>query len=326
MRVGIVSNNNLVSQKKMPFRQSSPILDKQASDRFVSTIAFTANPKAVKLPIKEIDKLWKTSISDMRKTSSIAEKEKLFDSTKNKFYEEQKDFFNKNKTPLNESTCEELAHDTANVIMETFAKVIHYKSYKNFEEEVASCHKRIIDIYTDYQVVMTDPNFSKKNYKQIFDFVMKKTQKLSDKKNINVLISDNGLDSIQKDKLLIHEHNLYFVFNNILGNAIKYTPVGGKIDISFSPVVKDGKKYLAFVTKDSGIGIKKEEIEAAKNGIRATNAVESGIYGTGHGLKKVNKILKKVLGELNIESNGSGSGLKVECLIRDSDDYYSNFK
>lgn len=325
MRVGALANSNLSIKKNNSFHKSAVNTVPLESDKFVSSLSFCANNQGIKLPIKEINKIWRTSISNMRKPSSLSEKEELFLGAKNKFYEKETEFYNQNKGSINESIYEDLCHDSANAVMESFGKIIYYKSYDKFEDEVKFCHKRITDIYKDYQQVISDPNFSNKSYKQVFDFTLKKIQKLADKKNISVSISNKALDDIQNDKLLIRNHNLYLVFNNILGNAIKYTPDGGKIDISFSPLVKDGKKYVAFVVKDTGIGIKQNEIEAAKNGIRATNAVESGIYGTGHGLAKVNKLLKRTLGELDIEPNEGGRGIKVECLIRDSDDYYSQF-
>lgn len=322
MQITSISNILLSKDKTNTSFKKQTNFANFATDSFVSSVSFTAKNQAIKLPIEEISKLWKTAISDMRKTTSIKEKETLFDSVKKKFDEEQEVFVKKYRNHSNEFVFNEFCHDIGNVIMEASAKLIYYKTYKNFEDEVASRHKTIIRIYKDYQVVIGNQNFSDKSYKQVFGFTMRKIRKIAKQKNIKISISDKKLNDIRKDKLLIPNHDLYFVFNNILGNAVKYTPQGGKIDISFAPVVKDGKKYLAFSVKDTGIGIKKEEIEAAKNGIRATNAVDSGIYGTGHGLAKVNRILKRTVGKLNIEPNESGCGLKVECLIRDSDDYF----
>jgi signal transduction histidine kinase len=70
-----------------------------------------------------------------------------------------------------------------------------------------------------------------------------------------------GLPPFQADA-----QRLVQAFRNIVGNAIKYTPDGGRIEIkaSFIPATDPGKKtsdYLLVTISDTGVGIDKENLE-----------------------------------------------------------------
>ena len=54
---------------------------------------------------------------------------------------------------------------------------------------------------------------------------------------------------------------LHQVFDNLLVNAIKYTPDGGKIDIDGKLVETAGEQWIEVTVRDSGIGINPEEHE-----------------------------------------------------------------
>jgi len=50
-------------------------------------------------------------------------------------------------------------------------------------------------------------------------------------------------------------------FSNIIVNAIKFTPDGGKIEISGSTEVRDETDHILFAIKDTGVGIQPHDIE-----------------------------------------------------------------
>lgn len=109
---------------------------------------------------------------------------------------------------------------------------------------------------------------------------------------------------------------LLICFSNVLGNAIKYTPEGGRIICKLSKTVSEIK--IEF--EDNGIGILQEDLEKLFTDFqRGKNAKRAGIEGTGLGLSLTKKIILKHRGDILIESPSSiGThdlpGTKV-CII-----------
>ena len=89
------------------------------------------------------------------------------------------------------------------------------------------------------------------------------------------------------------------VLINLLDNAIKYTPSGGKIEIiGFS----DHKKIVLEI-KDTGIGIPQEDINHVFDEFyRAENARIIEKEGTGLGLAITKKIIESYGGDITVES------------------------
>ena len=96
---------------------------------------------------------------------------------------------------------------------------------------------------------------------------------------------------------------------NVLDNAIKYTPGGGRIDFS----VGQEQGFIKIVVRDSGIGIP----ESQKGRIftkffRADNAVGVHTSGTGLGLYMVKKIIDGHNGKIMVDSTeGKGSTFTI---------------
>jgi signal transduction histidine kinase len=101
------------------------------------------------------------------------------------------------------------------------------------------------------------------------------------------------------------------VIQNILSNAIKYSPSGGRISVVLQQV---GQNAIVQVT-DQGIGIPREELEKIGQDrfYRAKNVggVETGITGFGIGLFVANEIVSLHGGELRVMSDGQNKGTTV---------------
>ncbi|MBL1211914.1 MAG: HAMP domain-containing histidine kinase [Ignavibacteriae bacterium] len=119
---------------------------------------------------------------------------------------------------------------------------------------------------------------------------------VADKNSIEIIYSDNSAEKnyISGDKVL-----LKLVFSNLIGNAVKYTPPKGKVEIAVSQL--DGKSKI--IISDSGIGIPvKEQDKVFEEFYRATNTSGKKIEGTGTGLSVVKQIVESHNGEITIES------------------------
>ncbi|WP_226669514.1 ATP-binding protein [Metabacillus litoralis] len=89
------------------------------------------------------------------------------------------------------------------------------------------------------------------------------------------------------------------VFNNLLNNAIKYSPDGGNVYVD---VYEDGPN-LKIAVKDEGLGIPAEAIEKLFTKFyRVDNTDRRRIGGTGLGLAIVKEIMKAHDGEISVQS------------------------
>jgi len=98
-------------------------------------------------------------------------------------------------------------------------------------------------------------------------------------------------------------------FSNLVSNAIRYTPDGGKVDLRWS--CQNGKGV--FVVQDTGIGIDQEHIpRLAERFYRVDLSRSRGTGGTGLGLAIVKHILSRHQAHLEIISeSGKGSSFSV---------------
>ena len=94
---------------------------------------------------------------------------------------------------------------------------------------------------------------------------------------------------------------------NILDNALKYTPEGGKINISVARIQKCAK----IIVSDNGIGIPQKDLPHIKDKFYK---VDTNIRGTGIGLAVADEIIKMHSGEMNIYSEVS-KGTSVEIIL-----------
>lgn len=126
----------------------------------------------------------------------------------------------------------------------------------------------------------------------------------------------------QVDQLIyaaVDESFLHEVLDNLIGNAIKYTPEGGAVWVN---VRGDGDKVLINVT-DSGIGISADDLgHIFQKFYRVDNSQTRQIGGTGLGLYLVKSRVEAMGGRVWAESAfGDGSTFYVS-LPRLSEDEY----
>jgi two-component system, OmpR family, phosphate regulon sensor histidine kinase PhoR len=138
---------------------------------------------------------------------------------------------------------------------------------------------------------------------------------------LGYLLSDaNGLsrgqhevslyDSLPMD-LIGNEKDLRSAFSNLVSNAVRYTPSGGKIVLSWAW----HSEGAVFSVQDSGVGIPEHHLPRLTERfyrVSASRSRESG--GTGLGLAIVNHVLEVHDGRLQIESV-IGQGSCFKCIL-----------
>ncbi|MBR2765846.1 MAG: response regulator [Blautia sp.] len=110
------------------------------------------------------------------------------------------------------------------------------------------------------------------------------------------------------------------VIVNILSNAIKYTPDGGKISLAVKeiPSAIQNFGHYQFVFEDNGFGMTEEFQEHLFEPFtRANDAQASGIQGTGLGMAITRNIVRMMGGEILVKSvYGEGSRFTVDIYLK----------
>jgi two-component system sensor histidine kinase/response regulator len=107
------------------------------------------------------------------------------------------------------------------------------------------------------------------------------------------------------------------LWTNLISNAIKYTPEGGKVEVRLDE--KDG--WAIGSVADSGIGIEKELQEKIfEDFYRAPRAKQFNRLGTGLGLTLVKQIVDRYHGGITVQSKpGEGSCFTFNLPVRDAE-------
>lgn len=101
--------------------------------------------------------------------------------------------------------------------------------------------------------------------------------------------------------LLANRTAMSQLFNNLLSNAVRYTPSGGAVAVSLAPAEAPG--FLEVSVQDTGIGIPKESLpHLFTDFYRAGNAKQFAEAGTGLGLSIVKRIVDMHNGNIRVES------------------------
>jgi two-component system OmpR family sensor kinase len=122
---------------------------------------------------------------------------------------------------------------------------------------------------------------------------------------------DIGVEGTQDAQVLVSELDLVAVVKNLVDNAIRYTPKGGKVDLSV--YVQGGCARLQIM--DSGPGIAVDERQRVFDPFYRT--LGSDQVGSGLGLSIVKTIADRIGAEIKLSPSDTvnGSGLCVCILI-----------
>jgi signal transduction histidine kinase len=101
-------------------------------------------------------------------------------------------------------------------------------------------------------------------------------------------------------------------FSNLLVNAVKFTPAGGRVRV----VLQQLGPHLSVAFRDTGIGIASEHLPKMFEPYwQADGASMSSESGLGLGLSIVRHIVQRHGGQVAIESDGPGQGTVVTVLL-----------
>lgn len=132
--------------------------------------------------------------------------------------------------------------------------------------------------------------------------VMNNFKILSNHKKIKMAIEEDESVAVLGD-----EKQLKQLFLNLLDNAIKYTPDGGRVDIR----IRKKSPFAQVDIKDTGCGIREEEIAHIFDRYYRAEKTE-GFHGFGLGLNIVKSIVDSHGGSVSVASNiGKGTTFTI---------------
>lgn len=129
------------------------------------------------------------------------------------------------------------------------------------------------------------------------------------------------------DELVLMDHvRFQEILMNLMSNAIKYTPEGGKI-VFTAEYVRESEKYSGyhlyrFVVRDNGIGMSEDFLQNLFEPFAREEKVNSGKFqGTGLGLSIAKAYIEMMNGEIHVRSKeGQGSEFEVWLPLRPADE------
>lgn len=113
----------------------------------------------------------------------------------------------------------------------------------------------------------------------------------------------------------LDEHRLKHALFNLVNNAIKFTPVGGKVTLR---VRRDGDE-VRFVVADTGIGISEGERERVFDKFVRGRDADGRQVGVGLGLSLVKSLVELHGGSVSIRS-AEGGGTIITCSVPSPDE------
>ena len=107
---------------------------------------------------------------------------------------------------------------------------------------------------------------------------------------------------------------------NIVGNAVKFTPAGGSVDILFEELndAEPGMARYCLTVRDTGIGMTQEFLKAVFEPFsRARTSTDSQLQGVGLGLSIVKRLVELLGGEIEIHSmSDRGTEVRITGAFR----------
>lgn len=137
------------------------------------------------------------------------------------------------------------------------------------------------------------------------------------KKSIEPMIKENNINfkidlNPANEKMISDKDKCYDILNNLIINAIKFTPSGGNVNIK---IQKQDKK-IRFEVEDTGIGIAKKYLKHIFNDFTQveTNQAIRKYKGSGLGLSIVKGLTELLKGTIEIQST-AGIGSKFTVIL-----------
>lgn len=138
--------------------------------------------------------------------------------------------------------------------------------------------------------------------------------------------------NVEHKYVIVDSTKMQEILSNLISNAIKYTPEGGKVLIDVQELPYDKEGYVLIQTKvtDTGIGMSEDFLPSLFDLFtRERNTTLSKIPGTGLGMAIVKNFVDLMNGSIEVESKlgkGSTFTITIPHKLADKDYTYRNIE
>jgi signal transduction histidine kinase len=164
-----------------------------------------------------------------------------------------------------ETDLKRVVHDLRNPLLSIGASAKRMLRRSQNEEEL-----KILGMIYDSSVRLTgwvddtlssnklEAEIKEVDIQQLIQQVVNLLKETGEEKEIEICFDS----SVSIPHLFCHEQMMFRTIENLLNNALKYTPHGGKVDVTITPYLqwKEGG-FVEISIKDTGIGILEDEID-----------------------------------------------------------------
>ncbi len=211
------------------------------------------------------------------------------------------------------------AHDLKNplVAIKGFGSIIRddknlsEDQLSEFADDIVQSSERMFDIITSLLDInkieegRVDINYEQVSTTEIVKTILVQNLESAAKKNISINFAEPNPDIyLETDRDLVLQ-----IFDNILSNAIKFSPKGKSIEIK---IAREGD-FINMIVKDNGPGISdKDKLNLFKKFTKLSARPTGGENSTGLGLSIAKKIAEMLGGDILVSSKlGEGAEFKI---------------
>ena len=128
---------------------------------------------------------------------------------------------------------------------------------------------------------------------------------------------------LPEGRVLVDAHRFRRVMSNLISNAVKFTPAGGKIEVTArqKQVSESGYARYEFTVSDNGVGMTEGFMRRMYEAFeREESSTRAGTIGTGLGLSITKSLLNIMGGSISVKSKkGEGTTFTVDLPLKLAD-------
>lgn len=135
--------------------------------------------------------------------------------------------------------------------------------------------------------------------------------------NRHGILCNVDIQRLPDDMVIGDQVRIQEVLLNLMSNAVKYTPDGGRVSFTAERTdISEGYNTYRFVVEDSGIGMSREFMDKLFEPFaREQSEALPGVQGTGLGLSITKSIVEMMQGSISVASE-QGRGSRFEVVLR----------
>jgi PAS domain S-box-containing protein len=305
-----LQTNEYIRYENLPLRTKA---GKQIQVEFVSNVYFVGSAKVIQCNIRDITARAKFQAASKSHADTLALEGKAKD-------EANAVLFHELRNPLAAISSMidllELGHDTVGKPDQTELPPLFDKSALAFIRRNIKSLVRLVDELLDFTHVANEAlrlELAKVDAHDVIRLVLKNLETQPNGAGIGIdLRLEAQLSHVQADALKLEQ-----VFSNLIRNALKFTPKGGRVSIVTR---NEANGALGVEVSDTGIGIPAEALSRIFSPFeQGDSSIHPRYGGLGLGLSIARTLTKAHGGTLEAASEGLGKGAKFTARFKIDD-------